>query len=278
MPNNQKTYSNIVSDIDGTLISSFERQISQRLKHAVASVVKHGCTFSIATGRTLKSALKVHETLGANGTLICYQGAMAVDPITRKIMRHERLPKDTAAQAIDYFTRLKLSTRVYLDDEIWVANADTEQQEYAARNDAKLVQTKDLMPLAERKPTVVLGIDHSDEMTNHVSDISNLLGDSALVTRSLPHFCEVGSPKAGKEKALQWLAEKDRTTPENYITFGDGPGDNEMLRWAGLGIAVETGNPETISIADQIIPGPDNDGVPAKIETLIATGSLAPNA
>ena len=276
MPNNQKTYSTIVSDIDGTLISSFDRQISQRLKRAVASVVEHQCTFSIATGRTLKSALKVHETIGANGTLICYQGAMAVDAKNRKILRHERLPQDIAAQAIDYLTRLKLSTRVYLDDEIWVANADTEQQEYAARNGAKLVETKDLMPLAGCKPTVVLGIDHSDEMSSHVSELNNLLGDSALITRSLPHFCEVGSPKAGKEKALQWLAEKDGLSPENYIAFGDGPGDNEMLRWAGLGIAVETGNPETISIADQIIPGPDNDGVPAKIENLIAAGILAP--
>ena len=95
-------FSAIVSDIDGTLLTRVNDQISERLKAAVAEVTSRGIPFSLSTGRMRRSAWKVHREIGANATMICYQGAMAVDAETNTLLRHERLDESTAFAAIEF--------------------------------------------------------------------------------------------------------------------------------------------------------------------------------
>ena len=267
-------FSAIVSDIDGTLLTRVNGNISPRLKAAVAEVMNRGIPFSISTGRMRRSAWIVHQEIGANATMICYQGAMAVDAETNTLLRHERLDEPTAAAAIEFFKERGLDIRVYVDDEVFVSHQNEEDFDYAQRNRAKLVEVDDLFPLAAQEPTVVLGICHASEMGEHVDDIAGLLGSSAEVTHSLPHFCEIGSPKAGKVRALRWLAEHYGLESSDYVTFGDGLGDLEMIRWAGRGYAVGDAHPMVVEAAEQHIPGPDSEGVAMELERLIGDGML----
>ena len=269
-------FSAIVSDIDGTLLTRVNGNISARLKNAVAEITRRGIPFSISTGRMRRSAWIVHQEIGANATMICYQGAMAVDATTNTILRHERLDTPTAETAIQFFKQRELDIRVYVDDDVFVSHQNEEDFDYAQRNHAKLVKVDDLFPLAKRQPTVVLGIAPPSEMTDHVFDIANLLGSSAEVTHSLPHFCEVGSPRAGKVRALQWLADRQGLQPSDYITFGDGLGDLEMIRWAGRGYAVGNAHPMVIHAAHKHIPSPDQEGVATQLEHLTQTNTLKP--
>lgn len=267
-------FSAIVSDIDGTLLTRVNDRILPRLKAAVAEVTGRGIPFSLSTGRMRRSAWIVHQEIGANATMICYQGAMAVDAETNTLLRHERLDESTAAAAIEFFKNRGLDIRVYVDDDVFVSYENEEDFDYAQRNHAKLVRVDDLFPLAKRDPTVVLGISPPSEMGEHVDDVARLLGASAEVTHSLPHFCEVGSPRAGKVRALQWLAERHGLEPSDYITFGDGLGDLEMVRWAGRGYAVGNAHPMVIDAAHDHIPGPDSEGVAIELERLNGSGML----
>ncbi len=269
-----RPFSAIVSDIDGTLLSRVNGNISLRLKAAVAEVTARGIPFSISTGRMRRSAWKVHQEIGANSTMICYQGAMAVDAETNTLLKHETLDEETAVAAIEFFSERELDIRVYVDDDVFVSHLNEVDFDYAQRNNATLVQVKELLPLASQKPTVVLGICNASEMDAHVDDISALLGTDAEVTHSLPHFCEVGSPLAGKVRALRWLAERHGFEPSDYIAFGDGLGDLEMIRWAGRGYAVGDAHPEVIATAHDHIPGPDSDGVAMELERLSGNGML----
>lgn len=267
-------FSAIVSDIDGTLLTRVNDIVSPRLKAAVAEVTARGIPFSISTGRMRRSAWHVHNEIGANATMICYQGAMAVDAETNTLLRHERLDESTAASAIEFFTERGLDIRVYVNDEVFVSHLNEVDFDYAQRNRATLVEVKELMPLAAEEPTVVLGICDPTEMSEHVHDIAGLLGSSAEVTHSLPHFCEVGSPRAGKVRALYWLADRHGLDASDFITFGDGLGDLEMIRWAGRGYAVGDAHPEVMAAAYAHIPGPDSEGVAEELERLNVNGLL----
>ena len=267
-------FSAIVSDIDGTLLSRVNGNISPRLKAAVAKTTARGIPFSISTGRMRRSAWHVHNEIGANATMICYQGAMAVDSETNTILRHERLDESTAAAAIELFRDRGLDIRVYVDDDVFVSHLNEVDFDYAQRNRAKLVEVNDLLPLASRLPTVVLGICHPNEMGEHVDVANDMLGSSAEITRSLPHFCEVGSPRAGKVRALHWLADRYGLEPADYVSFGDGLGDLEMIRWSGRGYAVGDAHPLVIEASKLHIPGPDSEGVAEELEALNADGSL----
>ena len=267
-------FSAIVSDIDGTLLSRINGNISPRLKAAVAEVTRRGIPFSISTGRMRRSAWHVHEEIGANATMMCYQGAMAIDASTNTVLRHERLDEETAAAAIAFFKERDLDIRVYVDDDVFVSKLNDVDFDYVQRHKSKLVKVDDLFPLAAREPTVVLGICDPSEMGEHVDDATSLLGKSAEVTRSLPHFCEVGSPLAGKVRALRWLAERHELEPSDYITFGDGLGDLEMTRWAGRGYAVGDAHPMVVDVAKDHILGPDSEGVAKELERLSGGGLL----
>ncbi len=275
MTADQSLYSAIVSDIDGTLISSVEKPFSKRLKLAVKDVIRGGSNFSLATGKPLYSAWECHREIAANGTLICYQGAMAVEAETGEILRQERLDEDVAEAAISFFQERDFQTRVYIDETVWVSKLDEEHIAYVNRNNSQIALEPDLKRLAKYNPILVLGIAEPTEVSEHVTAIDEITGDSALVTRSLPHFCEVGSPLAGKANALRWLAEKDGIKSDDFMAFGDDLGDADMLRWAGLGIAVETGNPEIIAAADETVPGPDCDGVAIRLESLTRSSTKA---
>ena len=261
-------FSAIVSDIDGTLLTRVNDNISPRLKAAVGAVIDRGIPFSISTGRMRRSAWIVHQEIGANATMICYQGAMAVDAATNTLLRHERLDESAAAAAIQFFKSRGLNIRVYVDDDVFVSHQNEDDFDYAQRNHATLVKVDDLFPLAKREPTVVLGISSPNEMFEHVEDVAELLGSSAEITHSLPHFCEVGSPRAGKVRALRWLADRHGLDASDFITFGDGLGDLEMIRWAGRGYAVGNAHPMVIDAAKEHISGPDSEGVAIELERL----------
>lgn len=269
------TYSNIVCDIDGTIIplgtSGLEHiTCSDRTVRAVAMATANGWQVSIATGRKRTSALRVHKQVGANGDLICYQGAMIVDRKRHEVLVHERIDPDVAATAIEYFLSQALEVRVYLDDTIWLKPGRDDSQFVARRPSSDYKLTGDVLPLAKMRPTTIVGVDRPSGILTHVDAVSRLLGDSALVTRSLSHFCEIGSPRAGKVKALEWLAEHRGLDPQATVAFGDGMGDIEMLKWASLGIAVGTDIPEVLEVSGESVEGPTKEGVAKKIEQLVA--------
>ena len=270
-----KSYSNIVCDIDGTIIplgrTGYEASVcTERTVRAVKSATAKGWRFSIATGRMRSAALRVHEQVGANGDLVCYQGAMIIDGQNHEVLTHERIEPDVAAAAVEYLMTQELEIRIYLDDAVWVAPGCNASNFVARRPSSAYKMTSDPMALAKSSPTTIVGIDRPSQVVTHVDATRQLLGDSALVTRSLAHFCEIGSPRAGKVKALEWLREHRGLDPTDTVAFGDGMGDVEMLKWAGLGVAVGTDIPEVLDAADESVEGPSQDGVAKKIEELVA--------
>ena len=49
--------------------------------------------------------------------------------------------------------------------------------------------------------------------------------------------------------------------PEEIIAFGDGGNDIEMLRYAGIGVAMGNAADEVKQIADYVTTGVDNNGI-----------------
>jgi hydroxymethylpyrimidine pyrophosphatase-like HAD family hydrolase len=92
------------------------------------------------------------------------------------------------------------------------------------------------------------------------------------VTRSLPHFCEILHPEGGKHRALAWLCGRLGIEEHETIAFGDGYNDVDMLRWAGLGVAVGDAVAEALQAADRIAPPMEEDGAAQVLEDLLGRG------
>ncbi len=268
------TYSAIVLDIDGTMVGP-DRIIPYRLKAVARAAEQAGAVVLIATGRMLCSSLHFARELGPKGPVICYQGALTVDADRETVLRHARLDEDVANLAIQTIDRLGAHVNVYVDDKVHIKRSSAWSDGYAERMDLEPEIVDSLAPVAASGPTLVLGVMEPDA-TDLVAAARSAVGNRAQVTHSLPHFCEVGHRDAGKEKALQHLADRWDIPSTRFAAFGDGAGDAAMLQWAGLGIAMESGHPDAIRSADRLAVGPPGIAVARVLEELLECGKIGP--
>jgi len=262
-----------VLDVDGTMVDR-DLVISERLKRAAARVRETGGVITIATGRMLRSARRFALTIGANGPATCYQGAVTFLPENGRIVRHRRLGPDEARAALAAVDGTGAQVNVYIDDEIWVTTVDEWAAGYAQRMETELHVVESLQPLAERRPTLVLAVAEPATVAGLTDEVRSRLGDRVMVTRSLPHFCEIADSESGKDRAVAAIAATMGIDRKRVAAFGDGEGDTSMLAWAGLGVAVEDGHPDALAAGDIVAPRPADDGVAKMLEDLLAAGLI----
>ena len=85
----------------------------------------------------------------------------------------------------------------------------------------------------------------------HVAQTMEELGEFHLSV-SYPGHWDICNPKAGKEVAAQRLARQFGIEREHIMAIGDSSNDIGMIRWAGLGIAMDNAVPEVKAAADAI--------------------------
>ncbi len=268
-------YSLIALDIDGTMIGE-DRIVHADLIAAIGRVQSLGAVVSIATGRALAPALRVAEQAGAAGPVICFQGAMTFDQAAQSEIRHVRLEKSVAAKAISGLTATVSEVMMFVGDEVWVEQRSEWANGYGERMGVSIRDTGSLLAMADRRPTALVGVGDPGVIGPLVESLSKRLGDSALVTHSLPNFCEIEAIGAGKDMALAHLANRLGVDQSGVVAVGDGKGDHSMIEWAGLGVAIENGHPGAVAAADLVIASPERLGLAVFLESLADSGRIGP--
>ncbi len=235
-----------------------------------------GAVVTLATGRILRSARVFADELGISGPIVCYQGALIADARTGKFIKHQGLDAPTATAALDALYGSSNDVVVFQNDEVYAEQTSDWSNGYRDRMDLRLNIVDSLYELVDREPTLVLAVDEPARIASLVEEVGRTLGASALVTRSLPHFCEVGAPGAGKSNALDWLRGDLGIPIEETLAFGDGEGDAGMLHWAGCGVAIIDGQPDAIEAADRAVNRPEENGVLNDLLALLEAGEFGP--
>jgi len=270
-----KTYSLVALDIDGTMIGE-DRLIKPELVEAIQRVQSAGAVVSVSTGRTFKPALRIAEQAGAAGPVICFQGAMTYDQLTKKTIRHERLDQDVTSKAITALVSVVPEVMMFLGDDVWVEKRSEWTNAYGERMGVSIRDTDSLISMGDKKPTAIVGVGEPSIVEPLVEKLHSQLNGSALVTHSLPMFCEVEAIGAGKDLAVEHLANLLNISRDGVIAVGDGKGDQSMIEWAGLGVAVEGGHPDAIRSADQVIGIPERSGLVNFLNDLLNAGKFGP--
>jgi len=114
----------------------------------------------------------------------------------------------------------------------------------------------------------VLGVDTPDVLAR----VRAVVPDGVDVSPSgLPGSVELTAPGVHKGRAVEHLCERLGVDRRDVVAFGDGLNDNEMLTWAGRGVAMANADPATQAIADEVTASNDDDGVAVVIERLLAS-------
>jgi Cof subfamily protein (haloacid dehalogenase superfamily) len=258
--------------MDGTMLDDATR-IPEKNRLAVAEAMRRGVAVTTATGRMYKSARVFAEQLGIHDVpLICYNGSM-IRGMDGETLLHLRLGMDVAHGLLDIFRKRGIYVQSYIDDELYVHDFDDRKYiyyYYYSNFGTHGQPIGDGIYAPQTPPTKLLAITSGlDESRALMREISEIFGDRLYVTTSNADFVEMMNPEAGKEKCLRRLAGILGVEMENVMAIGDGDNDAEMIKMAGIGVAVANARNSAKMAADVIAPSNDECGVAWAIEKYV---------
>lgn len=101
---------------------------------------------------------------------------------------------------------------------------------------------------------------------DEVDLIQKLLPDDLYIKISRENLIMIMHKKATKAKAVEYLADYYGIDLDEVIAFGDDINDIDMLKTAGIGVAMENSVPEVKEIAKYICGSNEEDGLARWIE------------
>ena len=259
----------IATDLDGTLLDSAGK-IPERNKAALLAAMERGVYVTLCTGRMFGSAKRFTSQLGITIPVICYNGAMVRRP-DGEMLSHHPLEMGLARRLLAIFKERDIYVQSYVDDILYVRDEDEEEFQIYMRHfgvTGRAVGNDLYTPSVA--PTKLLAVgDTVDEAETLMYELQGKFGGEVYVTRSNADFVEMMDPRAGKGRALATLAESLGISMDEVLAIGDGENDAEMIECAGFGIAMANGRERPKSLALEIAPSNDEDGVAWAVEKYV---------
>jgi Cof subfamily protein (haloacid dehalogenase superfamily) len=262
-----------VFDLDGTVLRR-DLSVTEATVNALGALRERGARLVVATGRRFEGAREHAKRLGFGGEdpVICYGGSMVRRMNGRETLLHRTLPKSAGVEVLEWAAERGLHARVFTDGKIVTSPETTAALKYLSDRepDVEVVES----PVAwlrddGEEPTKLVIVDHPDEIPNWLEEARETFSARLFVTRSLPHYVEVGTLEGTKASALRFLCEFWGVDPGRTLAFGDADNDIDMLSFVGLGVAVGGMSEEIRAAADAVAPPVDEDGVASFIHGLI---------
>ena len=260
------TYKLIALDLDGTLLTS-ALKLSDTNAEALRRAIDRGVQVVFATSRWFGLAQRTADRLGMDTPLICSNGALVKRPSNGEELLHLYLDRDLAHQV----TSLG-------DDRGWEMFTTIEDATYMRMRPGVIpemlpaglrVAERQSDHVADGRPTCVLvfGNDAVTEISDRfLPDLNARAAVSINRPAVLPHYAVLTHPDAEKARALDLVSRGLGVAPDETLAMGDSESDLAMIRWAGLGIAMDNAPDEVKRAALHIAPSNDADGVAWAIE------------
>ncbi len=258
----------IALDLDGTLLNS-SLKVSERNAEAVKRALDAGVQIVLATSRWYLLAKRNADRLGIDTPLICNNGAVVKRPQDDELL-HLRLDQELARDVTALADERGWETFTTIEDTTYMRMRPGILPE---RLPAGLrVSERQAEEVARGQPTAVLvfGEEAVDEISQRFLPAFDGRAKFSLNRPPLyPHYVILTHPDADKGSALEMVCRELDVPLNDVMAMGDSESDLEMLRLAGLGIAVNNSPDEVKRAALHIAPANDADGVAWAIEQFV---------
>lgn len=279
-------YRLLVADIDGTLVRVVpERQgpgdasrpiplVPAETLAAIREIRKRGVRFLLATGRMWASARRFFEMVEADPPAILYNGAMVYDFATGEVLYRRHVPLATARSVLSLLRSFpEVQPHVYVDDRVYVGHINWLTEEYQRKDSIPVQEVGDLLEFLEADPVKILIIGERAHLEQLAGAIRRLPGDPVNFVFSEPTYLEVLPPGTSKGSALQYVAGALGIPREAIVAVGDDLNDLEMIRYAGLGVAMADAPEGLRAEADYVCATVEEGGLKEVIERFLLGGS-----
>lgn len=257
-------YKAVFIDIDGTLIKS-DHSISKATFDAIQKLKEKNILVSLVSARPLHGMFQIADEIGLmdfplaslNGACIAIDKKIAFEstidaPIIARL--HEQLQKyDTTA--------------IYYQGMKWLAamrNFYTDYEQKITAVPITIEPFADMLKYWQKEgtgPNKILAIADAAVTSEIQNDLKQQYIGQLNIYTSKPTYLEVMGIAASKLNAVKFLINHYHISPEEIIAIGDNFNDEEMIAFAGTGIAMGNAPDEVKAKADYVTDTNNDDGV-----------------
>jgi len=276
-PPDPKKIKALALDLDGTILNPVS-VLSERTIRALKACRQRGIQIIIATGRAIEATEPYIKTLGAEGPMIYFNGAVVADMPTGETISSILLDKDAAALCVDLSREMGVYFQVFFPPEfspdgkkiILMAEWEGPELEMYLNHTGLRAELGDLkkalgrpglkgcikgMFLAEPEVLASLRL----KLVEH-------FGESVYIVQALRTFLEVMDARVSKGQGLKLAMERLSLRREEVLAFGDEENDLSMFEAAGFSAVPSNAKDKIKAAADLVVGSNAEDGVAAFLE------------
>ena len=260
----------IALDLDRTTLNASGR-LSDGNYNALCHAIENGVHIVIASGRSFDPLPK--DVLAVPGIeyAITSNGAAIYHIPTSTCLHEYKMTPASVERIIQIAKQHETALEVFIDGKAYALKAYVEDPvSYGTTPQAIPYIQSTRIPIDDIISFIREHIDHIDSMDIVVSGeqqkqlIWNELKyncDEIYITSSVSQLIEISHKDAGKHSGLRFIREYLNLKPEETAAFGDGDNDIDLLKEAGIGIAMENASSKCKDAATFITKHHDKDGV-----------------
>jgi len=259
-------YKLVAIDLDGTLLDD-SGMLPEANRVYIQKAMDNGVQVALCSGRSYVSLARFENMLGLNkpGCYgICFNGGIVYNVFDKEIISDIRMCRSVAIELAGEikhaFGNIEPGVMIYVGAELYTERIIEEIAGYARRSGINLTQlqsfdeiTQDVTKLVVKGENPSLRMVYN-KMRRPVTGRCQMF----FTTENLLEFIPLGS---GKDRGLQILAKELGIPLNETMAVGDQVNDIDMIKAAGLGVAVSNAIDEVKAVAGYVTRADNNAGV-----------------
>ncbi len=265
----------IVMDVDGTLTNS-QKRITSKTKEVLLKAQENGVKLILASGRPTTGLMEFARELKMdknNGLLVCFNGSKVINCETSEELFNEPMSVEDGRQVLEHMKKFKVKPMIDKGEYMLVNNVfdnivhDKNGNEiniikYESRGGKfKLCEVDDLASFVDYPLNKILTAGDPEYLQDHYKKMMDPFKDRLSCMFTAEFYFEFTANGIDKAKALDTVLKPMGINKDEIISFGDGQNDLSIIRYAGIGVAMENAVDELKASADEITLSNEEDGI-----------------
>lgn len=266
----------IIADMDGTSLNEKE-DITKGSIEMIKKVLDSGRMFFFASGRPVFGIKRKIKDAGLEEKVkyfIAYNGGVVYDAVNEKHLYEKNISFNIINSVHEMIKEKDLDVCLCLhhNDVIYVTKDTEEIRIEAESNHQKMIYLENLESIKDIKFMKILLISENQKLKKASEELQKShIGSEIKMMFSLDMLLEVLPHDSDKSVALRWLADYLDISLEDILAVGDAENDIEMLKEAGIGVAMGNAYEHVKKIADYTTKRTNNeDGLVEAVEKFVS--------
>jgi len=249
-------------DIDGTLLNS-NHKISVETKNIISKLSKEkNIPVILVSARMPKGIDFLQEELEIKEPIICYSGALVLDKKYNTIFKNY-IQSENVRKIIEKTKKYNLHVSIY-SDERWIIEKNDKwskiESDIICRK-PEILEFDYLTTNLNCGVNKILVIGDEDEISEINKLLNEELGNQLNIYQSKSTYLEIMNKDVSKPKAIEQLLSLYDIDSSEIVAIGDNYNDVDMLKYAGVGVAMGNSPEKVKHSSDFITLSNDEDGI-----------------